>query len=474
MLVEKLRGAQRLTAVDRQAAGLGLAPGLTLAEARARVHPLVAAEANPAADADFLLRLALLCERFTPLVALSPPEGLVLDITGCAVLFGTEGRLRQTLLRRLTALGLSVQDGLAGTPDAARALARFGTADVSEALQIARLPVQALEATAATAQALMRSGLKTVGDLADRPSAALTARFGAALTTRLARLLGQEDTRIVPLRPPAACTVERHFLEPLVQAQALEGVLGELMRELATLLEQRGIGGRSFEASLFRSDGQVRRILVETGRPSRDVATLLRLFALRIATLNEPIDAGFGIDVVRLAVTGTDRLAPAQPGLDGQITESAEIDALIDRLATRFGRDRVLRFVTQDTHHPERAFQAVPAQQMPDAATRFRLLTTGPPTRPLRLFDPPQPIETLAEVPDGAPLRFRWRRVLHEVIHAEGPERIAPEWWRDGPQAPTRDYYRLEDAAGRRFWVFRAGLHNSGSAPPWFMHALFA
>ncbi len=475
VLVEKLRGAQRLVAVDRLAAGLGLSPGLTLAEARARVHPLATAEADPAADADFLLRLAVLGERFTPLVALSPPEGLMLDITGCAELFGTERQLRETLLRRLADLGLSVHSATADTPEAARALARFGTAaEAPEAARIASLPVLALEAPAATAQALMRSGLKTVGDLAERPSAALAARFGTALTTQLARLLGREDTRIVPLRPPAACTAERHFLEPLVQAQALEAVLGELVREIAIPLAQRGIGGRGFEASLFRSDGQVRRIPVETGRPSRDVAALLRLFALRIATLAEPVDAGFGIDAVRLAVTGTGQLVPEQPGLDGRMAETAEIDHLIDRLVIRFGRDRVLRFVAHDTHHPERAFQAVPAQLVPVAAAESRPAPDGPPTRPLRLFDPPQPIDVLAEVPDGAPLRFRWRRALHEVARAEGPERIAPEWWRDGPSAPTRDYYRLEDAAGRRFWVFRAGLHNAGAPPCWFMHGLFA
>lgn len=462
MLVEKQRGTQRVVAVDRRAAALGLAPGLTLAEARARIHPLAAAPADPAADAAFLAGLAALCERFTPLVGLSAPDGLILDITGCAMLFGGEAKLLDAVRRLLARRGVSLCDGLADTPAAARALARFSPASGL----VAHLPVAALDAPAATVQALMRAGLKTIGDLAARPSAALAARFGAALTTRLAQMLGQEDTRITPLRPPGDCTAEQHFMEPLVQAQALEGVLAALLEDLAVQLRQRGLGGRGFEASLFRSDGQVRRLLVETGRPTRDVAAIRRLFALRIATLAEPIDTGFGIDIVRLAAIGTEPYMAEQPGLDGRGTETAEFAELVDRLAIRLGRDRVLRFVAQDTHDPDRAARATPAQARLQAAPPWPP-PAAPPARPLRLFDPPQPIETLAEVPDGAPRRFRWRRVLHEVTRAEGPERIAPEWWRAAPAAPARDYYRLEDAEGRRFWVFRAG-------PDWFLHGLFA
>jgi protein ImuB len=474
VLVQKQRGARRLFATDRQAAALGLAPGLTLAEAQARIASLTVMAANPLADADFLTWLACLCERFTPLVALALPDGLLLDITGCAHLFGDEAGLRAALLGRLARLGFSLRDRIAGTPDAARALARFGPPRCDSADDVAGLPVAALEADAATTSALLRAGLKTIGDLAARPASALTARFGAVLALRLARILGQEDARIVPFRLPAACTAERHFLEPLVQAQVLEAVLGELVAELAITLAQRGAGGRAFEASLFRSDGQVRRILVETGRPSRDATAILRLFALRIAALSEPIDAGFGIDAVRLAVAHAETLAPTQPELDGRDGEAAEVAALIDRLVARFGRDRVLRFAAHDSHIPEQASSTVPAQLQP-VAPRSWSPPPGPPARPLRLFDPPEPIETLAEVPDGTPLRFRWRRALHEVARAEGPERIAPQWWRAAPGTLVRDYYRLEDSQGRRFWVFREGLHGVDEVPPhWFLHGLFA
>jgi protein ImuB len=164
-----------------------------------------------------------------------------------------------------------------------------------------------------------------------------------------------------------------------------------------------------------------------------------------------------------------------QPSLDGRAVEDEAVAALVDRLVTRFGRDRVLRFMAQDTHHPVRAAKAVSAAA-PAPAIAWPAPEAGePPARPLQLFEPPQPIETLAEVPDGPPMRFRWRRVLHEIARAEGPERIAPEWWRDGPAEPMRDYYRVEDAQGRRFWLFRAGLYERGSEPPrWFLHGLFA
>lgn len=466
MLVERQRGARRITATDRRAAALGAAPGQTLAEAQARIAPLAVAAADRTADAAFLARLVALGERFTPLVALAPPDGLALDITGCAHLFGGEAGLRAALGERLARLGLTLSDAVADTPDAARALARFGPAE-----SLVALPVAALEAAPAITQALQRAGLATLGALAARPAAALTARFGAEPARRLARILGGEDTRLVPHRPPPACLVERHFPEPLIDAAALEAVLAGLIAELAALLARRDAGGRGFEASLFRSDGEVLRLAVETGRPSRDPAALLRLFALRLAALHEPIDAGFGIEAVRLAARHAEPLAPLQPALDGS-GEQADIGELIDRLVARFGRERVLRFAARDSHIPERAARPAPPHSAPPR--RPWTAPPGPPARPLRLFEPPEPIETLAEVPDGAPLRFRWRRALHEVARAEGPERIAPEWWRAAPDTPTRDYYRLEDREGRRFWVFRAGLHGEASAPAWYLHGLFA
>ncbi|MFN3670914.1 MAG: Y-family DNA polymerase [Bosea sp. (in: a-proteobacteria)] len=478
-LVETLRGALRLTACDSRALDLGLSPGLTLADARARIPGLVSAQADPDADARQLARLAAFCDRFTPLVALDPPHGLLLDITGCAHLFGGEEALLALIGKRLAAGAIMHRACIAGTPEAAHALARFTQGGIvppgrDEAV-VRRLPIAALRLPAETALALSRAGLKSLADLAERPSAALSARFGEGLAARLRRTLGREDVRITPLRPPPDCVVERHFAEPLLSMDSLEEVVVRLIEEAARVLEQRGEGGRAFELSFFRSDGAVRRIRVETGRPSRDAAAVLRLYRERLDTLADPLDPGFGFDAVRLAVPVCEALNTHQPHLDGRAVEEDAVADLVDRLVARFGRDRVLRFVSQDTHDPRREAVSVPATLPPGSTQWPAPEPHDPPSRPLQLFDPPQPIETLAEVPDGPPLRFRWRRVLHEIARAEGPERIAPEWWRDGPAEPDRDYYRVEDAQGHRFWVFRAGLYEAEAAPPrWYLHGLFA
>ncbi|PTM43130.1 DNA polymerase Y family protein [Bosea sp. 124] len=477
------RNALRLVDGDQRAVALGLTRDLTLADARARIPSLLAIEAEPEADEAFLGRLAAFCDRFTPLVALDLPYGLMLDITGCAHLFGGEAALHEAIGRWMRAGGLEVRAAIAGTPEAAHALSRFGSGGIvpvgDDEARLRPLPVAALELSAETVIALSRAGLKTLADLADRSSAALSARFGEDLVVKLRRTLGREDARITPLRPPPACVVERHFAEPMLDSAGLEEVVARLIEEAARLLEQRGEGGRAFEISFFRSDGAVRRLMVETGRPSRDAKAILRLWRERIDTLADPLDPGFGFDAVRLAVPVCEPLDTHQPSLDGRAVEDEAVADLVDRLVARFGRDRVLRFVAQDTHHPVRAARALSAAlsaALPASAAAWPVPEPHePPTRPLQLFEPPQPVEAIAEVPDGPPIRFRWRRLIHDVARAEGPERIAPEWWRDGSSEPMRDYYRVEDAQGRRFWLFRIGFHEPERAPPrWFLHGLFA
>ncbi|WP_371349109.1 DNA polymerase Y family protein [Ancylobacter sp. IITR112] len=479
-----MQNALRLAALDRAARRAGLAPGLTLADARARVPDLAVLDHDPAADAAFLEEVADDCDRWTPLVALDMPDGvpdgLMLDITGCAHLFGGEAALRLRLLAHLQRHGLEAHAVIAGTPDAARALARSGKGGVvppgGEAPAVAGLPVARLGVSADIVTGLSRAGLKTIGDLAARPGTPLAARFGEDLLRRLARTLGREDARLVPRRPLPECIAERRFAEPIARSADIEATLARLVDDLALMLEARGEGGRAFEASFFRTDGAVRRLRIETARPLRDGAALARLWRDRIEALADPLDPGFGFDLVRLGVLRAEKLTPAQVSLDGRAVEEEEVAALIDRLAVRLGRERVLRFLQRDTHDPDRASALVPAGAAPAPVPAPTLPDV--PARPLTLFDPPQPVEALAEVPDGPPLRFRWRRVVHEVARAEGPERLAPEWWRRPDMAPTRDYYRVENREGRRFWLFRAGLyerkaHGEADQPRWFVHGLF-
>ena len=468
----------RLAAVDPEALELGLVPGVTLADARAYIPHLLVFDHDPQADQRLLERLADGCERWSPIVALDPPDGLLLDITGCGHLFGGEIELANDVERSLSRFGLTVRTALAYSPEAAHALARYQTRPApDEYSAVRRLGVAALELDAEIEIGMRRAGLKTIGDLAARPATLLAPRFGQDAVYQLARLLGDADSRLTPRRPLPALLVERRFAEPVAHVETLLSILAELMHEAATILDERGAGGRKFAARFFRSDGQTRDIAVETGLPTRDSAVLDRLFRERIEALADPIDPGFGFDLIRLAVARLEPLAPSQLKLEGGAVAEAEVAGLIDRLSIRLGRNHVRRLAPQDRHIPEQAVLAFPAIASGHPIRWERPPPGEPPLRPIYLFDPPQSIEVLAEVPDGPPRLFKWRRNQHEVARFEGPERIAPEWWKLPPdkQGITRDYYRVEDVRGRRFWIFRHGLYGrEREHPGWYLHGLFA
>jgi protein ImuB len=481
VVLARVRGAQRIAHADRRALELGLRPGLTLADARARVPDLSIEDEDPAADHALIERIAGWCERYTPMVGLSTPDGLNLDITGCAHLFGGEAALRNDLRVRLARAGFSPRTALAGTPDAAAALARYSPGGVvpsgGEAAAVRPLPLAALGLDAERITALARAGLKTIADLADRPRAPIAARFGADILDRLVRTLGEVDSPISPRTPLPELAAERRFAEPIGRAGDVLGTLQQLAGDLASVLEARGEGGRIFEGAFFRADGAVRRIRVQTGQAMRGPDALARLFDERLDALADPIDPGFGFDMIRLSVLAAEVKAQSQTRLDGEEQTDERIAEAVDRLGARFNPAKVLRFVAHESHVPERAARALPYFSGPASEASW----TGPqpddpPLRPLRLFASPEPVEeTLSEVPDGPPRRFRWRRVMHEVAHAEGPERIAPEWWKDEEGAATRDYFRVEDREGRRFWLYREGLYNAETGHPrWFVHGLFA
>lgn len=510
--MERAGGALRLHAVCRRAARLGLRPGVSLADAEARHRGCETRPADPAADAAFLARLAVRAGRWSPSVA-APPRidasaDLVLDATGVAHLFGGEAALREAVLGDLRALGFSARAALAGPADLAVALARHDgpglVAEQEEARAARALPIEALRLPGPdpvpweTVAGLRRAGLRTVGEVAGRSRAALAARFGPGLVAQLDRLLGGEGARPSPHRPRPPVLVERRFSQPLVGADALARALGLALAEACRTLERRGTGARAIEAGLARPDGRRARLVVESGRPLRDPALLLGLFVGRLERLADPGaagGAGEGFEAVALRVLREAPLAPSQPGLDGQDGGEEALGDLLDRLAARLGPEAVRAFEPQDTHDPAReACLAPPAREarlVPPGRRGRRAREAaphagpaawpaiepgGPPARPITLFEPPEPIEALSEVPDGPPLRFRWRRGLHEVARAEGPERIEPDWWeREGPDARrARDYFRVEDAQGRRFWVFREGRWGEAPPPRWFLHGLFA
>ena len=476
-----MKGALRLAAANGSALALGLSPGMTLADARARAPDIRVVAHRPETDAALLQRVLLDFGRFTPMGATDGPDGLALDVTGCAHLFGGEEGLVRAVAARSQGVGLAVRLAMAGTPEAARALARFGRGGIHEgegqSQALRRLPVAALELSDKETQALSRAGLKTLAHLADRPTAPIAARFGAAAATRLNRVLGREDARIRPERPVRLVSVDRILVEPITETTDVEAVIVDLLTEAMDRLDLRGQGGRAFQVGFFRLDGEVRHITVRTGRPSRDAAAVLRLFRERLASLAQPLDPGFGFDQLRLSVPVADRLASRQRGFERTPPGAEDLGRLVDRLTARLGPEAVSRFEPVASHWPERTVRLTPAALPPGEDGEWPAPDpVDPPLRPLQMFNPPQPILATAEVPDHPPNRFIWRRVDHRLVRVEGPERIAPEWWRrlQGPLDPTRDYYRVEDQEGRRFWLFRSGFYGEEPAPRWFVHGVFA
>ena len=501
----------RLIAVSQPAHLLGLGAGLALADARARVPELLAFDCDRAADDASLERLAEACLRYTPKVMLEPPRGLLLDITGCAHLFEKpsplqggglgggavriakslqapsplrlgikdtkshslspegERELAADLHNRLTSGGYSAAFAFAVSSDAAMALAIYGL----DERQVARLPVSALRCDPTVHHALRRAGLNHIRDLASRPRTVLASRFGEKVTHQLARLLGEVDSPIIPRRSQPTILCEVRFAEPIGHADSVRGAMAELAVDAIRQLRERGEGARAVEVALYRCDGLISRLGIETAAPTRDVALIMRLFAERIDALRDPLDPGFGYDQITLHIRTTEPLNVDQSDFEGSAVKAREeLAALLARLATRLGPDRVTRWQILDSHVPELVFADAAILQSSPSKIREDFV----PSRPLLLLDPPEAVKAIAEVPDGPPYRFRWRGTQHRVTQHEGPERIAMPWWegRRKEARLTRDYYRVEDSDGHRFWLFRQGLYEEKSDPDWYVHGLFA
>ncbi len=460
----------RLAALSPQAARLGLARSMVLADARGLVPDLLSFLHDPQADAALLEKMVQHCINYTPSVMAHPPQGLLFDITGCAHLHGGEAAMREKIAGDFRQRGHAARLACADTPDAARALACFGGGDVCA------LPLDALEVDESSLTALRRAGFRSIGELDALPAASIAARFGLDLVRLLDRLMGRDDVHIVPQLPPEDFTADLRFAEPIGRDADVLDAIEWLLGQAAIQLDKAGKGGRAFAAHLRRSDGHIARLEVETCAPTRDSTVLMRLFVERIDSLADPLDPGFGYDSITLCVTRTEPLDAVQHSLAPKAEGSTDIGPLLDRLAVRYGPGAILHFAAGNSHLPERAgFLA----RAPGAEAWPANEPGEPPLRPLFLFDPPQPVDVIAAIPDGPPRRFRWRGTQHLVRLYEGPERIAPEWWRrrNGYDRPgfSRDYFRVEDEEGSRFWLVRHGLYErETSEPRWYVHGIFA
>lgn len=468
-------GRRRIVAAANAAAQeLGIRPGLALASAQALVPGLTVLEAEPGADRVALTRIATWCLRYAPLVAADPPDGAWIDATGCAHLVGGEAAMLTDLVARLGHAGLTARAAIADTPGAAHAVARHGsnaivvpTGGVRQAL--AALPVQALRLPLEVVESLRRLGLDRVGDLVAAPRAPLVKRFGTVIALRLAQALGEQPESIRPLTPPAAIAQRLAFAEPIRTAESFAAVLDRLMRSVCRQLERVGRGARSLDLLFERIDNSVQAVRIGTARPSRDAPHLTKLLQERF----EQVDPGEGVEAMHLIAATAEPLPFVQ--IDAlptrAVSNNQDLAGLLDRLINRYGEDRIYRAEPFESDVPERAVTHV-APLAPPTGHEWPVALP----RPVRLLAPPQPVEVLALLPDHPPAAFTWRRRRHRVRHADGPERIAGEWWRRaGEAAAVRDYFVVEDEVGQRFWLFRRG---DGQDPAtgdfrWFLHGFF-
>lgn len=483
-----------LAAVNERAESDGLAPGLPLAEARALVPGLVTVPHEPEVDARAVAALAAWCTRYTPWAAPDTPleggpdwggaaggagDGLLLDVSGCCHLFGGERALLGDLQARLTRFGYTARAAIADTIGAAWAMARHATsADhpcvvVTPGRQraaLAPLPPAALRLPEITLELMRRLGLRRIEDLYALSAAVLTPRFGALAVRRLAQALGTEAEVLSPQQAPAAFLTRQLFAEPVSAAEDLSRAVTLLLEHLCRELLRAGRAARQLELAAYRTDGSLQRLTLGTSRPSRDAKHLRRLFTEKLPRL-EP---GFGIEVMTLGATLTATLATQQMELEretsapGAADGAKSVSELVDRLDSRLGESAVRRPRIVESHVPERAFALMPGDADEGVNDDWQR-TPHPKLRPLRLLARPEPVEAVSLLPDYPPAQFRWRRVLHQVVRAEGPERLLGEWWRADPteaDAPPRDYFRVEDQDGRRYWLYRA-------AGDWYLHGLF-
>jgi len=487
---------------------------MPLADALSFLPGLTTRAAEPGEDAAALHRLAEWCGRYSPWTAPDGEDGVKIEITGSSHLWGGEAELGADLSRRLARQDIDHRVAIADTLGASWAMARYAAGEGRPVIvapettreAVAALPPAALRLDPAIVQGLHRVGLRRIGEIMAMPRDALARRFGDGLTRRLDQLLGDLPESLSPLGEVPTRRVRLSFAEPITEPADLACAAGRLTQDLLTRLAREGIGARRLDLAFHRVDGRVEHIRIGTARPSRDAVHLAKLLTGKL----DAIDPGLGVEDAILNAFAVEALAPEQlesplldhppksprlrhpagntpPRATGDFTASAGLAPLFDRLGARLGLAAISRLEARESHIPERASVATSLTFVFKEPPRLpRGFPPQKPPRPVRLFAPPEPVEAVMwVVPDDPPSRFTWRRRTHHVAQADGPERIADEWWRpdgtldgaagDPPWSPgaIRDYYRVEDETGRCFWLFRAGL--PGDPPPrWFIHGLFA
>lgn len=461
-------------AADQAARREGLKPGMAASKAQALVVNLNLLDADPEADREALEKLAIWMQRhYAPLVATDLPDGLRLDITGVVHLFGGEKQMLREMVRKLASVGIGAR--IAGAPcyGAAYAMARyvanpiFVAEDIKVADALALLPIAALRLPLELVVALKQLGFERIGDLHATPRAPLALRFGSVIGERLDQAYGRGAEPFEPIVAPQTPHVRRAFAEPISAAETLARYTRLLVEQLCTFLEVRGLGARKLDLLFFRVDNRIEVIRVGTAKPLRDAKRMAKLLCDKL----EKVDPGFGVEVMTLTALVAEPLNFHAVSSNLGEDPVADVSGLIDTLSNRIGEKSLYRLAPVESDVPERAVK--------------RLLPLAPPCgsnwpphwpRPPRLLDPPEPVETVALLPDNPPVAFTWRGKRRRVARADGPERIFGEWWKSAAEtAAVRDYFQVEDEAGERFWLYRAGDGEDPATGPqsWFLHGIF-
>ncbi|WCM27341.1 DNA polymerase Y family protein [Sphingomonas sp. QA11] len=463
-----------VVATDAAAHAAGLRVGMPATKAQALVPGLGIQDATPAADADALDRLALwIMQRYAPVVAADPPDGIVIDTTGADHLHGGEQAMLAGMIDRMAGSGIAARAAAADTLGAAHALARYAGRSIvisqpgAAEAAVVPLPIAALRLSPALIGNLRTLGFDRIGDLLAQPRAPLTLRFGPHLGRRIDQALGFAPELIEPIRSENLIEVRRSFPEPIGAAETIARYIGKLVVELCAALEEHGMGVLRLDLLCHRVDNIMQAIRVGTALPVRDVKRLTRLLCDKIET----IEPGFGIEILALTATIAEPLADKQTVTSLIEDAVADVSDLVDTLANRVGEQRIYRVAPVASDVPERSICRVPAMSPETGAT-----WSGDWPRPPRLLDRPELIETVSLLPDHPPVSFTWRGVRRRVKRADGPERLFGEWWkRDAELVAVRDYFRVEDDAGERYWIYRAGDGEDAATGShrWFLHGVF-
>lgn len=460
-------GRMVIRAANARARREGLAAGMVLADARAICPQLQDRPYDEPALEQLLQSLADWCLRFTPVVATHPPDSLLLDISGCAHLWGGEAQYLHHISTRLHAGAYAHHLAIADTIGAAWAWAHFGNSDTalpsgSEADALWTLPPAALRLPAYILQRLHKVGLQQIGQFIQMPPRSLQRRFGQILLQRLGQALGSHPESIEPIQPIQPYAERLPCLEPVRTALSIEWALQELLEKICQRLIKENKGLRTARLNAYRVDGELETISIGTGHASHNAGHLFRLFSLKI----NQIEPALGIELFELEASSVEIMSPAQDTFWNTRSEHTLIAELLDNIATRVGPQSIKRYLPQARHWPEQSLRVVhDIQQQPDTPWNDHQ------RRPIHLLAQPEPIEVVVPLPDYPPLTFIHRGKAYSLSKADGPERIEREWWVDSGE--PRDYYCVEDAEGARYWIFRLGHYDTGE-PEWYLHGFFS